>query len=80
LAADGIRVNCVEPRSAVLNETTAHLADRLPAGSLESQEQMVEAVMALCDCARELTGQVCVSLELIDRLGLVVHGLDGATP
>jgi hypothetical protein len=67
----------VEPRAAVLNETTAHLAARLPPDSLESMEQMVEAVMALCDGAPDLTGQVCVSLELIDRLGLVVHGLDG---
>jgi hypothetical protein len=38
---------------------------------------MVEAVVALCDCPADLTGRTCVSLDLIDELGLEVRGLDG---
>ncbi len=40
---------------------------------------MVEAVVALCDCEPDYTGNVCVSLDLIDELGLTVHRLDGTT-
>ena len=35
------------------------------------------AVVALCDCAPEMTGQVMESLDLIADWGLTVHGLDG---
>jgi hypothetical protein len=41
---------------------------------------MTEAVVALCDCPPELTGRVCVSLDLIEELGLTVYDLDGANP
>jgi NAD(P)-dependent dehydrogenase (short-subunit alcohol dehydrogenase family) len=79
LYGTGVRVNTVEPRAAVLSEG----ADALVGGTLrpdqiESMEQMVEAVVALCDCAPDFTGRVCVSLDLIDEFGLTVHGLDGS--
>jgi NAD(P)-dependent dehydrogenase (short-subunit alcohol dehydrogenase family) len=80
LYGTGVRVNTVEPRAAVLSEG----ADALVGGTLrpdqiESMEEMVEAVVALCDCAPDHTGRVCVSLDLIDELGLTVHRLDGTT-
>jgi hypothetical protein len=34
-------------------------------------------VLVLCDCPAELTGQVCVSLDLLEQRGVDVHGLDG---
>jgi hypothetical protein len=34
----------------------------------------------LCCCEPERTGKVCVSLDLIDELGLEVLGLDAVTP
>jgi citronellol/citronellal dehydrogenase len=34
-------------------------------------------VVALCDCAPDVTGQVAVSLELIEQWGLAVRNLDG---
>jgi NAD(P)-dependent dehydrogenase (short-subunit alcohol dehydrogenase family) len=78
LHGTGIRVNTVEPRAAVLSEG----ADALVGGTLkpeqiESMEAMVEGVMALCDCPPDLTGRSCVSLDLVDELGLEVRGLDG---
>ena len=78
LYTSGIRVNAVEPRAAVLTEGAAEvMGSRLRADQIESMEEMVEAVVALCDCAPEFTGQVCVSLELIAAWGLGVHNLDG---
>jgi len=44
---------------------------------LESMEEMVEAVVALCACPAEVTGRIAVSLDLIAEWGLVVHNLDG---
>ena len=80
LYGTGVRVNTVEPRAAVLSEG----ADALVGGTLrpdqiESMEAMVEAVVALCDCPPDYTGKVCVSLDLIDELGLTVRNLDGTT-
>jgi citronellol/citronellal dehydrogenase len=75
----GIRINTVEPRAAVLSEGAAELVGgQLRPDQIESMEQMVEGVVALCDCPADLTGQICVSLDLIDELGLTVHALDGA--
>jgi hypothetical protein len=39
---------------------------------------MVEAVVALCDCPPERSGQVHVSLDLVAELGLQVMTLDGS--
>ncbi len=78
VAGTGVRVNAVEPRAAVLTEGAAALVgDSLTADQIETLEEMVEAVVALCDCPPELTGRVCVSLDLIAELGLTVHELDG---
>ena len=81
LDAHGVRINTVEPRAAVLSEG----ADALVGGTLsddqiESMEAMVEATVALCDCPADRTGQVFVSLDLLDELGATVMGLDGRAP
>jgi NAD(P)-dependent dehydrogenase (short-subunit alcohol dehydrogenase family) len=79
LYGTGIRVNTVEPRAAVLSEGAAELVGAtLRPDQIESMEEMVEAVLALCDCPAEVTGRITVSLDLIAEWGLTVHGLDGA--
>jgi citronellol/citronellal dehydrogenase len=81
LAGTGVRVNAIEPRAAVLTEGAAVLVgDQLSQDQIESLEAMTEAVVALCDCPAELTGRVCVSLDLIAQLGLTVYDLDGVAP
>ncbi len=78
LGGTGVRVNALEPRAAVMTEGADTLiGDTLGADQIESLEAMVEAVLALCSCPSELTGRCCVSLDLIEELGLTVHGLDG---
>jgi NAD(P)-dependent dehydrogenase (short-subunit alcohol dehydrogenase family) len=79
LAGSGVRVNTVEPRAAVMSEgATALVGDRVRADQIESMEEMVEAVVTLADCPPAYTGHNCVSLDLIEELGLTVHTLDGA--
>src|SRR5207248_989105 len=74
----GIRVNTVEPRAAVMSEGAEQLVGgKLRPDQIETMEQMVEGTLALCDCPADLTGRICVSLDLIDQLGLTVHDLDG---
>jgi NAD(P)-dependent dehydrogenase (short-subunit alcohol dehydrogenase family) len=74
----GVRVNTVEPRSSVLSEgAQALVGATLRPDQVESMEEMVEAVMFLCDCEPDFTAQNCVSLELIRQFGLTVHELDG---
>ena len=46
------------------------------ADQVESLEEMVEAVVALCACPADVTGQTHVSLDLIAEWGLDVRGLD----
>jgi citronellol/citronellal dehydrogenase len=78
LLADGIRVNAVQPRAAVLTEGAQHLVGHtIRPDQLETLEEMVEAVTALCDAPADLTGRICVSLDLLDELGLTARGLDG---
>ena len=78
VASTGVRVNTVEPRSAVMSEGAEVLiGSPLAVDQVESMEEMVEAVVALCDCPPERTGRTHVSLDLLDELGLSVHGLDG---
>jgi NAD(P)-dependent dehydrogenase (short-subunit alcohol dehydrogenase family) len=75
----GIRVNAVGPRVAVMSEGfEALIGDQLPRELFESIEEIVEAVVALCDCPPEVTGQVLESLDLIANWGISVRGLDGA--
>jgi citronellol/citronellal dehydrogenase len=77
----GVRVNTVEPRAAVLSEgADALVGGTLHADQIESMEAMVEATLALCDCPPDRTGQVYVSLDLLDELGVTVMSLDGRTP
>ncbi len=78
VATTGVRVNTVEPRSAVMSEGAEVLiGSPLAVDQVESMEEMVEAIVALCDCPPERTGRTHVSLDLLDELGLSVHGLDG---
>jgi citronellol/citronellal dehydrogenase len=74
----GIRVNTVEPRAAVLTEgAEALVGTSLTPDQIESVEQMVEAVVALCACGEDVTGQSFVSLDLLDRWQLEPRGLNG---
>src|SRR5919108_1794354 len=78
LHGTGIRVNTVEPRAAVLSEGAAALVgETLRPDQIESMEEMVEGVLALCDCPEDVTGRVTVSLDLIAEWGLTVPDLDG---
>ncbi len=80
LHGTGIRVNTVEPRAAVLSEGAAELVgSTLRADQIESMEEMVEGVLALCDCPADATGHVTVSLDLIRDWGLTVKALDGSS-
>jgi NAD(P)-dependent dehydrogenase (short-subunit alcohol dehydrogenase family) len=80
LDGTGVRVNAVEPRAAVMSEGAAALVGAtLRADQVESMEEMVEAVVALCDCPAEVTGGTFVSLDLIAAWSLTVHALDGTT-
>ncbi len=77
LSGSAIRVNTVEPRSAVLSEGAAALVgEMLDRDQVESLEEMVEAVTALCDCPQDVTGRTGVSLDLIREWDLTVRGLD----
>ena len=77
LHGTGIRVNAVAARGAVMSERFADLlVDLLGPDAIESIEDIVEAVVAFCDCPKDVTGKVAVSLELIADWGLTVHGLD----
>ncbi len=79
LHGSGIRVNAVGPRIAVMSEGMADLiGDQLPAEVFEALEEIVEAVVALCDCPEDVTGKIAVSLDLIKDWGLTVHGVDGS--
>jgi citronellol/citronellal dehydrogenase len=79
LYGTGIRVNSVEPRAAVLSEGAAELVgSSLRPDQIETMEEMVESVVALCDCPPELTGRIAVSLDLIQEQRLTVRNLDGS--
>ena len=79
LAGSGVRVNTVEPRAAVMSEgAEVLLGSPLSDDQVESIEEMVEAVVALCDCPPDRTGRTHISLDLLAELGLTVHELDGS--
>ena len=74
-----MRVNTVEPRAAVLSEGAAELVgDILRPDQIEEMEAMVEGTIALCDCPADITGQITVSLDNIERWNLDVRNLDGS--
>jgi NAD(P)-dependent dehydrogenase (short-subunit alcohol dehydrogenase family) len=78
LYGTGIRVNTIEPRSAVMSEGARTLVgDFITADHIESMEEMVEATIALCDCGAEHTGRNEISLDLLSRAGIEVMTLDG---
>ena len=78
LYGTGIRVNTVQPVSAVLSEGAVELVGEfLRPEQIESMEEMVESVVALCDCAEDVTGRIAVSRELLAKWQLRVHNLDG---
>ncbi len=79
LAGSGVRVNTIEPRAAVMSEgAEALVGDIVTDDLIESMEEMVEATVALCDCPPERSGEIVVSLDLIDELGLTVKTLDAS--
>jgi hypothetical protein len=43
-------------------------------------EAMVESVVVLCECDAELTGRICVSLDLLEEVGATVMTLNGSGP
>jgi NAD(P)-dependent dehydrogenase (short-subunit alcohol dehydrogenase family) len=67
LYGTGLRINAVMPRAAVLSEG-ADVGDTLRPEQVEPMERMVDSVLALCDCETNRTGQVYVSLDLLDEL------------
>jgi NAD(P)-dependent dehydrogenase (short-subunit alcohol dehydrogenase family) len=77
LFGSGIRVNTVQPRIAVMSEGMRAFADKVGPGVFEEMVETVEAVVALCDCPQDRTGQVIVSLALLEDLELAPRGLDG---
>lgn len=80
LIGNGIRVNSIAPRAAVLTEgADALVGGRLRPDQIESLEHMVEAVVALCCCGPELTGRSVISHDLLAELGLEVRSLDAST-
>lgn len=82
LRGTGIRVNSIEPRAAVRTEGAVEMVGELlrrQPDLLESMEEMVEAVIALCACPADVTGRMAVSLDLIEEWGLTVHNLDGTS-
>jgi NAD(P)-dependent dehydrogenase (short-subunit alcohol dehydrogenase family) len=78
LDGTGVRVNAIGPRAAVMSEgLEAVIGDQLPRDLFESPDEIVEAVVAFCDCPAEVTGRIAVSLDVIAEWNLAVHGLDG---
>jgi NAD(P)-dependent dehydrogenase (short-subunit alcohol dehydrogenase family) len=81
LFGTGVRINTVEPRSAVMSEGAEALVGGIVTqDQIESMEAMVEGTIALCDCPPEHTGRIEVSLDVLDRLGITVMTLDGSKP
>ncbi len=78
VAGRGVRVNTVAPRAAVMTEGAAVLAgSALAPDQIESMEEMVEAVVALCDAPPDRTGGSYTSLDLLAELGRPARNLDG---
>ncbi len=64
----GVRVNTVEPRSAVHSEGADALLDgALDDDQFESMADMVAGILECCDCAPELTGRRLISLDMIGK-------------
>jgi NAD(P)-dependent dehydrogenase (short-subunit alcohol dehydrogenase family) len=80
LYGTGVRVNTVEPRFGVLTPgADALVGDVVDMSRMETMEEMVEGVLALCRCDAEVTGNVTVSLDLLERWRLTPRALDGSS-
>jgi short-subunit dehydrogenase len=74
----GVRVNTVQPRTGVVSEgAEALVGGVVDTSGWESMEEMVEGIMALCDCPEEITGRIAVSTDIVAELGRSVCRLDG---
>ena len=74
----GVRVNTVQPRTGVSSEGAEELVGGVvDTSDWESMEEMVEAILALCDCPPEMTAGIHVSTDLVAEMGRPVRGLDG---
>jgi citronellol/citronellal dehydrogenase len=82
LAGSGIRVNCVEPRAAVMSEGSLALVgdDLDPNWNIEAMESMVEGTLVLCDCDAQTTGGIYDSIGLLEGRNVTVMTLDGSRP
>ena len=79
LAGGGTAIKSLRPPAAVLTEGAAAIAG-LGGALVEPMDRMCEAVLALCVCdPGELTGKVCYSLSLLERLQRPVYDLHGET-
>ena len=75
-----MRVNAVQPRSAVLSEGAAKVTGKkLRPDQIESIEQMVEGSVVLACCEEDITGRSTVSLDNLIEFELAVRGLDART-
>jgi citronellol/citronellal dehydrogenase len=78
LYGTGIRVNTVEPRSAVMSPGAEALVGGVVGDDqIESMEEMVESIVYLCSCDTDHTGHSYVSLDLLEQHGLIAKNLDG---
>jgi citronellol/citronellal dehydrogenase len=81
LYGTGVRINTIEPRAAVMSEGAEILVGGIiRPDQIESMEAMVESVLVVCECEPELTGRICVSLDLLEEVGATVMTLDGRGP
>jgi NAD(P)-dependent dehydrogenase (short-subunit alcohol dehydrogenase family) len=81
LYGTGVRINTIEPRAAVMSEGAEILVGGIiRPDQIESMEAMVESVVVLCECDAELTGRICVSLDLLEEVGATVMTLNGGGP
>ena len=81
LHGTGIRINTVEPAAAVMSEGADKLVGHiLSEDQIESMEAMCEAILWLCDCSADHTGEIESSLGVLEREGITVMSLDGTRP
>jgi NAD(P)-dependent dehydrogenase (short-subunit alcohol dehydrogenase family) len=65
LSGTGVRVNAVQPRKGVASEGAQQLVGGLVDQSeWETMDEMIDAVLALCDCGPDWTGRVWASDEV----------------
>lgn len=77
----GIRINTIEPAAAVMSEGADKIVGHmLSEDQIESMEAMCEAILWLCDCGADHTGEIESSLSLLEREGVTPMSLDGAHP